>query len=274
VCLSKDTGDVNHYHYLKKILILEIWIVNIFSKDYVDFAEVCFREFGDRVKFWATFNEPWTYCSQGYGTGIHALGRCSPYVSTSCAGGDSSREPYLAAHHVILAHATAVHLYRTKYQPTQHGQIGITAVSHWFVPYNDTAADRRVVQRSLDFMYGWFLDPIVHGDYPGTMRGWLGARLPAFTAEQAAAVRGSYDFIGVNYYTTYYAKSVPLPSSNRLSYDTDIRANTTGFRNGKPIGPQEFTPIFFNYPPGLRELLLYTKRRYNNPIIYVTENGN
>ncbi|XP_015610949.1 LOW QUALITY PROTEIN: beta-glucosidase 29-like [Oryza sativa Japonica Group] len=242
-------------------------------KDYVDFAEVCFREFGDRVKFWATFNEPWTYCSQGYGTGIHALGRCSPYVSTSCAGGDSSREPYLAAHHVILAHATAVHLYRTKYQPTQHGQIGITAVSHWFVPYNDTAADRRVVQRSLDFMYGWFLDPIVHGDYPGTMRGWLGARLPAFTAEQAAAVRGSYDFIGVNYYTTYYAKSVPLPSSNRLSYDTDIRANTTGFRNGKPIGPQEFTPIFFNYPPGLRELLLYTKRRYNNPIIYVTENG-
>jgi beta-glucosidase len=42
------------------------------SKDYVDFAEVCFREFGDRVKFWTTFNEPWTYASQGYGTGAHA----------------------------------------------------------------------------------------------------------------------------------------------------------------------------------------------------------
>jgi beta-glucosidase len=37
---------------------------------------------------------------------------------------------------------------------------------------------------------------------------------------------------------------------------------------------QEFTPIFFNYPPGIREVLLYTKRRYNNPAIYITENGN
>ncbi|XP_040383280.1 LOW QUALITY PROTEIN: beta-glucosidase 29-like [Oryza brachyantha] len=190
----------------------------VFCKDYVDFADVCFREFGDRVKFWATFNEPWTYCSQGYGTGVHAPGRCSPYVSASCAGGDSSREPYLAAHHVILAHAAAVRLYRARYQAAQRGQVGITAVSHY----------RGAVQRSLDFMYGWFLD---------------------------------------------LSGACPPPNALRLSYDADIRDNTSGFRNGKPIGPQEFTAMFFNYPSGLRELLLYTKRRYNNPIIYVTENG-
>lgn len=29
----------------------------------------------------------------------------------------------------------------------------------------------------------------------------------------------------------------------------------------------------FTYAPGIRELLLYTKYKYKNPIIYITENG-
>ncbi|GJN33610.1 hypothetical protein PR202_gb22230 [Eleusine coracana subsp. coracana] len=212
-------------------------------KDYADFAEVCFREFGDRVKDWTTFNEPWTYAMQGYDNGAFA-----PWP--------------------------AVRLYRSKYQPSQHGQIGITVVSHWFVPNSDTLADKRAVQRSLDYMLGWYLDPVVHGEYPGTMRGYLGARLPRFTAEQVKMVKGSYDFIGVNYYTTYFTSSAPPPKNGlQLSYSGDIRANTSGYRNGVPVGEPEFVPIFFNSPFGLRELLLYTDRRYNHPILYVTENG-
>ena len=27
------------------------------------------------------------------------------------------------------------------------------------------------------------------------------------------------------------------------------------------------------YPSGIRSLLLYVKRKYNNPLIYITENG-
>ncbi|XP_066394564.1 beta-glucosidase 29-like [Miscanthus floridulus] len=242
-------------------------------KDYVDFAEVCFKEFGDRVKVWTTFNEPWTYASMGYGTGAHAPGRCSPFVSKSCTPGDSGREPYVVTHHILLAHAEAVALYNARYKPAQRGQIGITAVSHWFVPASNSSADARAVQRSLDFMYGWFLDPIVHGEYPGTMLGYLGDRLPRFTAEQAKLIKDSYDFIGVNYYTAYFTSAKPAPNGLEQSYDGDIRANTSGFRDGVPIGKPEFVPIFFEYPQGLRELLLYTSRRYNNPVLYVTENG-
>ncbi|BAF24115.1 beta-glucosidase 27 precursor [Oryza sativa Japonica Group] len=243
-------------------------------KDFVDYADVCFREFGDRVKSWNTFNEPMIFCAGGYGSGTKAPGRCSPYVSKKCAPGDSGNEPYVAGHNLLLAHAEAVRLYRQKYQATQKGQIGITQVSHWFVPYSDAAADKHAVRRSLDFMYGWFMDPIVFGDYPGTMRKLVGDRLPKFTAEQSELVKGSYDFIGLNYYTTNYAKSVlRRPSKLKPAYATDNWVNQTAYRNGVPIGPPAFTKIFFTYAPGLRELLLYTKRKYNDPDIYIAENG-
>jgi beta-glucosidase/6-phospho-beta-glucosidase/beta-galactosidase len=39
-------------------------------------VQACFVQFGDRVKYWLTFNEPSTFANIGYsGTGAHAPGR-------------------------------------------------------------------------------------------------------------------------------------------------------------------------------------------------------
>ncbi|VAI19005.1 unnamed protein product [Triticum turgidum subsp. durum] len=244
-------------------------------KDYVDFSDVCYNEFGDRVKHWTTFNEPWTYSTYGYATGVFAPGRCSPHVSKSCGAGDSAREPYIVTHNILLAHAATVDLYRRKYQKAQGGEVGITLVCHWYLPYTNSTADKDAAKRRVEFMLGWFMDPIVHGDYPASMRSWLGARLPSFTPKQKAALRGSYDFFGLNYYTTYYAIATPAPANALLrgSYDADNRSNVTGFRNGRALGPQAYTEFLFVYPPGIHELMLYAKRRYGNPPVYVMENG-
>ena len=43
-------------------------------------------------------------------------------------------------------------------------------------------------------------DPIWLGDYPASMKKKLGARLPEFTAEEKAALKGSADFFGLNHY--------------------------------------------------------------------------
>jgi len=38
------------------------------------------------------------------------------------------------------------------------------------------------------------------------MRSRVGNRLPKFTAEEAALVKGSLDFMGINHYTTFYTQ--------------------------------------------------------------------
>ncbi|TVU20825.1 hypothetical protein EJB05_30422, partial [Eragrostis curvula] len=243
--------------------------------DYKNFAEFCFEEFGDRVKHWITFYEPWSFCATGYasGHGMYAPGRCSPGEKDVCNIGDSGREPYTVCHHQLLAHAETVRLYREKYQAVQKGKIGITLISHWFVPFSDS--DEGAVRRALDFMLGWFMDPLTRGDYPQSMRQLVGNRLPLFTEEQSKLIKGAFDFIGLDYYTTHYVGERP-PSgglNNSFNVNTDSRVKETGFRNGVPIGPQGASSWIYVYPEGLRELLLYIKESYGNPAIYITENG-
>lgn len=75
-------------------------------------------KFGDRVKYWTTLNEPWSYSIEGYAKGEFAPGRCSIWEHLNCTSGDSSIEPYLVSHNQLLTHATAVRLYKEKYQVT------------------------------------------------------------------------------------------------------------------------------------------------------------
>lgn len=84
--------------------------------DFRDYAELCFKEFGDRVKHWITLNEPRSVSKNGYANGRFAPGRCSDWLKLNCTGGDSGTEPYLTSHYQLLAHAAAAKLYKTKYQ--------------------------------------------------------------------------------------------------------------------------------------------------------------
>ncbi|KAK4253658.1 hypothetical protein QN277_010305 [Acacia crassicarpa] len=239
-------------------------------KDFRDYAEVCFREFGDRVKHWITLNEPSSYSIVGYGYGVFPPERCSSFLG--CSAGDSSTEPYLVSHNLILAHAEAVRLYRKKYQISQKGQIGIILAMLWYIPISQSKADEDAASRANDFSCAWFLEPLNSGKYPEVMVKHVGKRLPKFSRRQALVVKGSFDFIGVNYYTTYYAFNVPCQTENQTAL-TDACFNSTTERNGVPIGPKPGTNWLYVYPRGIQEVLEYTKEKLNNPVIYITENG-
>ncbi|XP_058199425.1 beta-glucosidase 12-like [Rhododendron vialii] len=242
--------------------------------DFRDYTELCFQRFGDRVKHWITLNEPWSFAGGGYVVGYLAPGRCSAWLNNNCTGGNSGTEPYIVAHNQLLAHAVAVATYKEKYQKSQKGEIGITLVTTWVKPLTDSSINIRAQKRSLDFKFGWFMDPITNGDYPRIMRSLVGNRLPKFSPKQSEMLKGSFDFLGLNYYTTTYAASELLfTNSLNKSYDTDPQVLLTAVKNGVPIGAQPGASWLYVYPRGLLDLLLYIKDKYNNPRIYITENG-
>ncbi|KAI0494240.1 hypothetical protein KFK09_024372 [Dendrobium nobile] len=251
-------------------------------EDFKNYADVCFREFGDKVKYWITVNEALTFTTLGFGIGKHAPGHCTDGLEIqgegrlNCpVGGDSLREPYIVAHNILRSHAETVHLYREKYKPTQNGEIGITHVTHWMVPIDGSPLSKEAQERALHFNLGWFMDPIKFGDYPLLMRALVRDRLPVFTQEETKKLKNSYDFIGVNYYTSRFARNRQLPANFKpTSYLDDSCVDITAVDNeGFPIDHAEPGSWINVHPRGLRELLLYIKNRYDSPPIYITENG-
>ncbi|CAN0923779.1 Beta-glucosidase 24 [Linum grandiflorum] len=219
-------------------------------KDFEDYCDLVFEEYGSKVEKWITLNEPMGNSLKAYDEGVFAPGHCSVWVDRKCQLGDSATEPYIVTHNQLLAHSAAYHLYKNKYSHLT-AEIGITYVSHWFVPYSNSTEDKDAAQRALEWMYGWYMDPINYGYYPRIMRDLLGSRLPTFDEEESRLLKKSYDFLGLNYYTGYYVQNNENFDPDHLRYAFDNHGITTR----------------------LRYLLEYTKDNYDSPVIYITENG-
>ncbi|CDY22730.1 BnaA08g05600D [Brassica napus] len=125
--------------------------------DFKDYADLCFQEFGANVTNWITINQLYTVPTRGYGFGSDAPGRCSRALDPTCYAGNSSTEPYIVAHHQLLAHATVVDLYRKNYKH-QGGKIGPVMITRWFLPYdNNDPESKAATERMKEFFLGWYM---------------------------------------------------------------------------------------------------------------------
>ncbi|KAI9124234.1 hypothetical protein K1719_005534 [Acacia pycnantha] len=249
------------------------WLSPQSQEDFAFYAEVCFKWFGDRVKYWTTFNEPNIQVPFGYRTGTFPPSRCSKPFG-DCIEGDSESEPFIAAHNIILSHAAAVDIYRTKYQREQKGRIGIVLQTAWFEPISNSTADKRARERALSFTFKWFLDPIIFGKYPSEMQDILGSILPKFFSTEMLKLQKGLDFIGINYYSSFYVQDCIFSTcqSGEGVTKTEGLYRTSMEKNGVPIG--ELTSIGWSiYPQGMEKVITYVKDRYNNIPMFITENG-
>ncbi|PTB87485.1 hypothetical protein C9925_01735, partial [cyanobacterium G8-9] len=241
--------------------------------DFKDYCDICFEKFGDRVRHWTLLNEPGLLAQLGYGTGIHAPGRGSLLYGKSM--GDSAREPYVVIHNSLLAHAAGSRLYKEKYHATQGGEVGISLVGIWFLPYSDSNEDEEAAERLRDFNLGIYLGPLFNGEYPTSLKYLVKDRLPTFIDEEKEMIKGSVDFIGLNYYTSNYVRGIPITSDPPSTYAKDWFAEIVMFNSaGVSIGPTVDGAVFIRvFPDGLRQVLVYCAKKYNVPKLIVTENG-
>ena len=131
--------------------------------------------------------------------------------------------------------------------------------------------DVEAAERKLEFSIAWFADPVYFGRYPESMVKQLGDRLPTFTPEESALVKGSNDFYGMNHYTANYIKHKTTPAE-----PNDFLGNLETLfisKAGDNIGPETQSVWLRPNPQGFRDLLNWISKRYGKPTIYVTENG-
>ncbi|PHT43775.1 hypothetical protein CQW23_17800, partial [Capsicum baccatum] len=276
---------IHHYDYPQEFEDrFRAWLSPFMQEEFVYFAEVCFKSFGDRVKYWATINEPNLYMEMAYLKGVFPPSHCSPPFG-KCSSGNSDTEPLLAVHNSILAHAKAVKLYHHQFQAKQGGMIGMVASAYMYKPMTDDEADHKAANRALAFHVAWLLDPLVHGDYPIEMQHYLGKDLPRFSFEEKLLIKNSTDFIGLNHYSTLlvqdclYSNCACMHDNNPTCTHGENRA-ISGFlltagqnKYGAFIGEEMGMAGLYAVPQGMEDIVDYIKKRYNNLPIFVTENG-
>ncbi|XP_069695523.1 myrosinase 1-like [Periplaneta americana] len=244
------------------------WTNPLIANYFEDYAHVLFTNFGDRVKWWNTINEP-TSIILGYSGPLNM----APKVLTHGHGA------YLVMHSILLAHARAYRLYDKKFRESQQGKVSIVVFTSWFVPKTESAEDKAATDRARQICIDWILHPIYSstGDYPPLLKKWFAEKsksngyfrscLPRFTEEEVEFVRGTWDYLGLNYYTTFLI-SAGLHGHGVHIEDADLEVSHDP--SWKTAGTSKWIK---DTPWGFREVLKWVAKRYENPPIIITENG-
>ncbi|MCP4594656.1 MAG: beta-glucosidase [bacterium] len=222
------------------------WLHADLPRRFADYANVVFDRLGDRVRFWLTINEPWCIVDGGYFTAQHAPGIEDPALG------------YVAGHNLMRGHAYAVAAYRASRHGT--GAISFALNSNFAYPVSDSAAGQAAADRAVEGFAGWFGDPAYRGEYPSVMRARLGNLLPEFSEEDRELLRGSMDYLAVNYYTSDFVRHAV--GAGPMEYERIPQPDRLHTETGWAV-----------VPDGLRDLLLWLTKRYPELPVYITENG-
>ncbi|KAF6142455.1 hypothetical protein GIB67_039419 [Kingdonia uniflora] len=218
------------------------WLSPKIVEDFTAYADVCFREFGDRVTHWTTLNEPNILAISSYDTHIFPPEQCA---KANCVPGNTSVEPYIAMRYSLLAHASAAALYREKYQVSTSSLPSYVETSPIFLPMcipSDWNLESAMTSECCNAgPEERVVDPVVFGDYPKIMKKNAGSRIPSFTKEESKLVKGSADFIGLNHYFTIYIKdNSNNPATGVPDYNADMAIELSATKD-----PAAATSIWF-----------------------------
>jgi beta-glucosidase len=208
------------------------------------YASAVAERLGDRVKHWATLNEP--LCSAWIG---HLEGRMAPGATDLTAA-------VRASYHLLLGHGLAAGAIRAA---APGAQVGIVNNLSTVAPASDRDEDVAAARRMDGHTNRWWLDPVHGRGFPADMLEVYGVELPELPGDMET-IAAPLDWLGLNYYfpavvtddptgPAPFARQVERPGVPRTGMDWEIDAN------------------------GIEALLLRLTDEYGARRLYVTENG-
>ncbi|MEU2063287.1 GH1 family beta-glucosidase [Streptomyces sp. NPDC013455] len=211
---------------------------------FAEYASVVAGRLGDRVRLWATLNEP--SCSAWIG---HLEGTMAP-------GWTDLTAAVRASCHLLLGHGLAAQAVRAAAPGARIGIVNNLSTVH---PATDRPEDLAAARRHDGHVNRWWLDPVHGRGFPADMVETYGVELPVDDAD-LAAIATPLDWLGLNYYfpayvaddpdgPAPYARSVRREGVARTGMDWEIDAS------------------------GIETLLLRLTEEYGARTIHVTENG-
>ncbi len=223
---------------------------------FVIFARKAFELFGDRVKYWTTFNEPIVPVEGGYLYDFHYP--CKKDMKLAVQ----------VAYNTILAHAKVVEEYRKQ---NLNGKIGVILNLTPTYTRDDREEDKKAAHIADLFFNRSFLDPMVKGEFPTELKEILASHnmLPETTEEEKALILGQkVDFLGVNYYVPRRVRAVEKTPAEftqpEYYFEYHIKENGrfNPYRDGNEIHPEAIYDIAKNI-----------QNNYNNIPWYIAEIG-
>ncbi len=271
-CLEKNVEpNVTLFHYdLPLQLAKEGGWLNVKITDYfAEYAKTCFEKFGDRVKLWATINEPryYAYCT-------NVVGNYPPNRKTDF------QSYFQYQYNLMLASAKAISIFK---EMALDGIIGIVH-DNGNVEVDPTAKEPEAIFEKADFFYNrLILCPALLGKLPNELDKMIkvyGFTLLRAENEDNIFRAGRGDYLGLNLYNRQYVtdwhegitqvfhnnkgagsnnkEGIRVEGIFESSFDTHIRRN----KWGREVNPR----VMYT---ALKEI----KERYADPMIMITENG-
>ena len=217
------------------------WNNRAICSHFVAYAREVVRRFAPMLASITTHNEPWVVAVLGHKQGIFAPGIKDKKIANQ------------VAHHLLVSHGMAVRAMR-ELAPTL--PMGIVLNQSPIHPASDSEADRAAARLEDGKVIRSYMDPLFKGRYPQDIWLFMGAHAPEIELGDMQLIQQPLDFLGLNYYTRYFASA-------------------SGNADPKQLVPNaEFTAMDWEvYPQGLTELLLRLHQDYVLPQIFITENG-
>lgn len=218
-----------------------LWLVDKgdFNNDIVvdyfrRFTAKVVAELGDLIPKWITINEPITYGVLRY------LRRDFPNPGRYGFGA-----LFEAIHNMLRCHAAAYHTIKEAYPAALVGTANNMQV---FAPRPGGNALDRWWAGVVSRLYNDSWQDALH---TGRYRGLLGSK-------RFDHLAGTYDFVGINYYTRFYLRFPPPAGFIETDWGPGAVVSDGGYGEV--------------YPHGLYEVIEHVVKKYDAPI-YITENG-